>query len=228
MTENSNEVVKNQNSVSNSTENQPTQKKGKFNPQKLFRVFLVAAAVILAAGGISLLVYKYKDRVVAARVNNSFITKYALRKKVMKTYAANMVEEMITERLIRQKLDQEGVLVPEGGLAARTEEIESQVKGAFDMSLDEYLKQQDISRKDFEDNITLQLRIEEYLASRVDITDEEVDSFIEENGQMLTGETEEEKREEAVEILIDQEINQQFQGWLQELREEAKIVNYLE
>lgn len=196
--------------------------------KKLLKTLGIVALVILVLGGISMLVYKNKEYFVVARVNNTFVPRWELRKKLFETYGASVADRLITDKLIRQELKKANVEVSEDALQERLNEVEQQVRQGYNMDLDSYLEQQNIDLADLQEDLRLQLGIEELLADRVDVTEEEVDEFLEQSAEQLPGETEEEKRAEAVNILVDQEIGMLFQQWLQEIRDAAKITNYLE
>ncbi len=95
------------------------------------------------------------------------------------------------------------------------------------MSLDQALQMQGMSRENLEEQMRLQLAIEEILAPKIQITDEELKQYIEENKDYFSATQEAQIKEEAQEGLRQQKLNQNFQSWLQELTEKAKINRWL-
>ena len=95
------------------------------------------------------------------------------------------------------------------------------------MSLDQALQMQGMSRENLEEQMRLQLAIEEILAPKIQIADEELKQYIEENKDYFSATEEAQIKEEAQESLRQQKLNQNFQSWLQELTEKAKINRWL-
>lgn len=95
------------------------------------------------------------------------------------------------------------------------------------MNLDQALQMQGMSRENLEEQMRLQLAIEEILAPKIQITDEELKQYIEENKDYFSATQEAQIREEAQEGLRQQKLNQNFQAWLQELTEKANINRWL-
>jgi parvulin-like peptidyl-prolyl isomerase len=196
--------------------------------QRLLRTLVTVGLVVLLIGGLSVLAYENKDRLVAARVDGAFITRAELNKALIESHGSAVLEDLITKKLINDALEDSGENIPQKEIDAEIADIASQVQEGTGMELYEYLESQGISSVEFKNNIRIQLGVEKLLAGDIDVTEESVDQFLEENGEFLQGETEEELRAEAADVLIDQALGTRYQEWLTELKEDAKIENYLE
>ncbi|MBD3366066.1 hypothetical protein GF360_01850 [candidate division WWE3 bacterium] len=209
------------------TANNKAPSKGKAGSQKLLKTLGIVAAVILVLGGLSILGYTYKHLFIVGRVNNKLITRVELNKLLINAYGPSAVEELVNKKLIKQELKKQGIEVTAEQLQAKKDEISQQIQEQQGTTLEDYLDRQGVSMKEFEENIETQLAIEQLLAEKVEVTEEEVDDFLETYGDQLEGETEEDKRAQAVDILVDQQIGSLFQQWIQEVRSEAKIDTFL-
>jgi parvulin-like peptidyl-prolyl isomerase len=196
--------------------------------QRLLRTLVTVGLVVLLIVGLSVLAYENKDRLVAARVDGAFITRAELNKALIESHGSAVLEDLITKKLINDALEDSGENIPQKEIDAEIADIASQVQEGTGMELYEYLESQGISSVEFKNNIRIQLGVEKLLAGDIDVTEESVDQFLEENGEFLQGETEEELRAEAADVLIDQALGTRYQEWLTELKEDAKIENYLE
>ena len=203
-------------------------KKGKkIIPSKLVKPLAIVAIAVLLLGGISVLAYKNISLLVAAKVGNSFVTRKELNDKLLRTYGQAMLDQLVDERIISQGVAESGATFTQEEFDAKIADIESQVQTGTGMSLDAYLESRSLPREDFEKNIKMQLQLENMLAPTLKVEDDAVDTFIEEKGEYLTGETEEEKRAEAVEILLDQELGTAFQTWLEEQKTKVSVSTFL-
>lgn len=200
----------------------------KLNPKKLTKSLAILAIALFLLGGISVLAYKNISLFVVGRVEKTFITRKQLNDKLIQVYGASMLEELMNEQIISQGIAKSDVKYTQEELDAKIATVEGQVQENMGMSLDAYLETQKLSRKDFEKNMIMQLSLEKILTPSLKVTDEKIDAFMKTNEGYLTGETEEAKRAEAVEALLDQELGTAFQAWLEKRTAETKISTFLD
>jgi len=132
---------------------------------------------------------------------------------------------MINEELIKQAAKDQKIVISQEKIDEEMAKIEKSLPEG--MSLDQALQMQGMSRENLEEQMRLQLAIEEILAPKIQITDEELKQYIEENKDYFSATEEAKIKEEAQESLRQQKLNQNFQSWLQELTEKAKINRWL-
>jgi len=132
---------------------------------------------------------------------------------------------MINEELIKQAARDQKIVISQEKIDEEMAEIEKSLPEG--MNLDQALQMQGMSRENLEEQMRLQLAIEEILAPKIQITDEELKEYIEENKDYFSATQEAQIKQEAQESLRQQKLNQNFQTWLQELTEKAKINRWL-
>lgn len=195
--------------------------------KKMLKILSVVAAVILILGAFSMVIYNFKHFFIVGKVNGRFITRTELNKVLLDAYGKVGFDGLVTEKLIEKEIGEKGITVSRAQLNERKEKISAQIEEGQNMTLEQYLKMQDIQEAEFDTNITQQLSIEMLFADKVAVSEEEIDGFLETYGEQLTEGTDEEKRAQVVDILINQQMGTLFQQWLEDLKSAAEISNYL-
>ena len=193
----------------------------------MLKILSVVAAVILILGAFSMVIYNFKHFFIVGKVNGRFITRTELNKVLLDAYGKVGFDGLVTEKLIEKEIGEKGITVSRAQLNERKEKISAQIEEGQNMTLEQYLKMQDIQEAEFDTNITQQLSIEMLFADKVAVSEEEIDGFLETYGEQLTEGTDEEKRAQVVDILINQQMGTLFQQWLEDLKSAAEISNYL-
>ncbi len=201
-----------------SQENTPVKEKSFKIPVKKLIIFL---AIII----IGFLLYQNKDLFIVATVNNRPISRQRFNQQIESQYGQQVLETMINEELIKQAAGDQKIVISQEKIDEEMAKIEKSLPEG--MNLDQALQMQGMSRENLEEQMRLQLAIEEILAPKIQITDEELKQYIEENKDYFSATQEAQIREEAQEGLRQQKLNQNFQSWLQELTEKAKINRWL-
>ncbi len=201
-----------------SQENTPAKEKSFKIPVKKLIIFL---AIII----IGFLLYQNKDLFIVATVNNRPISRQRFNQQIESQYGQQVLETMINEELIKQAAKDQNIVIDQEKINEEMAKIEKSLPEG--MNLDQALQMQGMSRENLEEQMRLQLAIEEILAPKIQITDEELKQYIEENKDYFSATQEAQIKEEAQEGLRQQKLNQNFQSWLQELIEKAKINRWL-
>lgn len=183
---------------------------------------LYAVAVLLA---LSALLIANKQWVVAGVVNGRPVWSWELTKIMTERFGKQTLEGMISERLITDEAAKLGVVVSKEDIEAKQGEILKTLGG--NMSVDELLKYQGISRSDFDNQIRLQLLVGKILGKDLVITDDDVGRYITTNSATLTSTTPAELRAEARQAILDAKVGEKLQGWFLELKNKAKILRFL-
>ncbi len=195
--------------------------------QMFFKKLLRMTLVVLVISGIGLLGYFNRDKLVVARVGNRFITRHALNNVLVQRYGATALSQLVDTAIIEQALAKEGVQVSNEEVIARIKELNDQIKASVGMDLKEYLESQHLSLSRVEKDIRNQLALEKLLSDSVTVTDEEVKSFVEENGSYLPGDDDTAKQESARKLLRDRKFGEAAQNWLESKRAEYPVSIYL-
>ncbi len=166
-----------------------------------------------------------KGGILAAVVNGKPIFRWQLNKILVNRYGKQTLEGMISEALIAQEAKKEGIVISQ-------EDVDSKVKAVVkglgqNVSLDDVLKFQGMTRADFESQIRLQLTVERLLGKSITITEGDVDAYIATNSATLTATEPAVLREEARKAILNTKINEKLQPWFLDLEQKAKILRFL-
>lgn len=181
--------------------------------------------VFLGILALALVLYYYRSLFIAASVNGKPISRMRIINELERRNGAQVIDSFITETLIFQEASKAGIKVTQDDVNAEITQIEQSLSEQG-QTLDDILAFQGLSRSDFEGQVRLQVAVEKLLADRIQVTDEEIDNYIEENGDFLPESSEGvDRREVARQQLEQQKLSQEFQTWMQEVRENSNI-NY--
>lgn len=173
---------------------------------------LVAIALLISA----------RSLFIAAMVNGVPITRIEVIRNLEKQRGAQMLESMVNEKLIYQEARKANVSASADDVSAEVEKIKAQMV-AQGQVLDSYLVSQGISQELFEDQIKLQLTLEKVLGDKLNVTDEEVNSFLEANKEYLPEMGENELKDLARGELRQQKLSAVVPAWLTELKDNSSI-----
>jgi len=193
--------------------------------EKSFKIPVKKLIIFLAIIIVGFLLYQNKDLLIVATVNNRPISRRHFNQQLESQYGQQVLETMINEELIKQAAKDQKIVISQEKIDEEMAKIEKSLPEG--MNLDQALQMQGMSRENLEEQMRLQLAIEEILAPKIQITDEELKQYIEENKDYFSATQEAQIKEEAQEGLRQQKLNQNFQSWLQELTEKAKINRWL-
>ncbi len=181
--------------------------------------------LLLVLAIIGLLVLN-KHWIVVALVNGKPIFRWELNSALVSRFGKQTLEGLISERLIADAAKQAGVTVSREEVQAKEDEIVSGLAG--DVNLEDLLKLQGMTREDFDSQITLQLTVEKLLSKDVTINEEDITSYIATNRATLTATDEASLRQEARKAIIAQHVSEKIQPWFMELKDNAKILRFIE
>lgn len=177
---------------------------------------LVALLVIAFA-------YMIKDEVIVARVNGKAVSRVALIKNLEKQGASQVLEDMVLKILIEQKIKEAGVEVDQAEIDAEIQEVADMLE-AQGQSLDDLLEAQNLTLKEVEDQLRLSKGMESVLANRIEVTDEEVAAYFEDNQDLLgEGADFEGMKDQIREQIRQSKLANEQQIWLEEIKSESNI-----
>lgn len=187
------------------------------NPKALYVVVVLLA--------LSALLIANKSWVVAGVVNGKPVWSWELNKVMSDRFGKQTLEGIISERLIAEEAGRQGVAVSKEEVDAKQGEILKTLGG--NLSVDEFLKYQGISRVDFDNQIRLQLTVQKILGKDLVITETDLDNYIATNRATLTATTPAQLRTEARQAILDAKVGEKLQGWFLELKNKAKVLRFL-
>lgn len=189
----------------------------KIEPKKLIKplIFLLILAVV----------YLIKDEVIVASVNGKPITRWALVRNLEKQSAPTVLENMTLQILVEQELKKAGVEVSDEEMNAEIARIEDQL-AAQGQNLDDLLKAQGLTRAIVKEQLALSKGMEMLLSDKIDVTEEEIAAYFEENKEMIgAGVTFEDIKDDIENQLRQQKLSTEQQKWFAEIKKSANI-NY--
>lgn len=186
----------------------------------------IAAVVFLIA--LASLLYYFKGTFVAALVNGQPILRQTIASQLEKQYGKQALDMLITQTLIEQQAAKDGVSISQDELDAEIAKIEDQIK-AEGQTLDQILLLQGMSRDDLNKQIKLSKLVEKLSSNESSASATEIAEYIEKNAETLPAELTGEKLDNYVlGLLTNQKKSQATQTWLANLKQGAKISNWME
>lgn len=201
-----------------------TKKKINLSFLKNNKKFIVILVFLLLAFG----VYYFKSLFVAATVNGLPIRRYSVINQLEDLYGQQVLDSLITKELIKQEARNKNITVNDSELDQEISNIEKQFS-ASGQSLDDTLALQNMSRETFREQIFLQKLVEKLLGDKINVADEEVDKYIEENKEFFPeGSDSDALREDVFNQLKQDKLSTEFQTWIQEIRQNSSINYFVE
>ncbi len=174
------------------------------------------------------ILYQLRGLLVAAMVNGRPISRLAILKEAEKTQGANLLQSMVTETLIQKEAQDQGVMIDEQEVQQEIDKIKQNVSEQG-QDFEQLLTMQGMTLADLKDRIKTQKMVEALLGDQVEVTQEEVDQYLEENAEFLPEDkSEEELTEQARTQLEQQKLGQAYQEWLNGLKEKANIKYFVD
>jgi len=194
-------------------------------PKPARRFPLTKVALIVVVLGLVAIFVSNKGLLVAAVVNGRPIFRWQLNSVMTSRYGQQTLDSMISQALIDEQARKAGITIAAADIAKKESDLVKSLGG--NVSIDDVLKYQGMTKADFEDQLRLQLTVEKLLGKDITITDADVDSYIATNQATLTATDEAGLREEAKQAIFSQQINEKLQTWFSEVKTKAKILRFL-
>lgn len=189
-------------------------------PKRLWRTVVIVLAVLFLV-----LLAANKGWLVAAVVNGKPIFSWQLNKTLRARYGQQTLEGMIGESLITDEAQKAGVTITAADLEKKQKEVLSNL--GTDVSLDDFLKFQGLTKTDFQHQLSVQLTVERLLTRGLTITDDDVTNYIATNRATLRATDPATLKEEAKQTIISNMVSEKLQTWFTELRRKAAVVKFL-
>ena len=191
------------------------QGKKKHFKSKILPVIIIFLAVL----------YFFKGQFVIALVNGKPIFRQTLIKELEKQAGKKALEAIITKTLIAQKAKTENVQITEEEVNQEVQKIEENLK-AQGQDLNQLLKQQGMTQENLKEELKIQKIVEKIATKDIQITEDEIASFIAERKDFYPPDQDpEELNEEVKKQLMEQKTGEAVQAWIAMLQKEANI-NY--
>ncbi len=192
----------------------------KMSKSKLMNTPTIIALVVIILLGLT---YIFRDAYLAAMVNGQPITRIRIQKEAEKMQGEQILEQAVLEALIVQKAREEGVQVSDEAVNEQINQIKENVAGQG-QDFDQLLAMQGMTLAELEQQIKIQKLAEELVGTEVEVTQEDIDQYLQQNEQFLPEDaTEEELQQQARQQLEQQKMSQKYQNWIEDLKENAQV-----
>jgi parvulin-like peptidyl-prolyl isomerase len=179
-----------------------------------------AVAIILFIGTLLVLT---KSLFVAAIVNGIPISRVKVVKELERQGGTNVLNTLIDRALIFQEARRVGVKVSDAAINTQIASIEETLKGQ-NLTLEEALAARGQKKEDLIDQIRIQKTVEAILAQKINVSEEDISKYFEENKELLDeGAKLEDVKEDIRGQLFQQKLNEEYGKWIEGLKAKAKI-----
>lgn len=141
----------------------------------------IAIGVIAASALFLLLSFGQNDKV--ASVNGKEISKDDLYAEMLKTSGSETLDLMISDEIIRQETEKEDISVTDEEIAAEIAVYEEEYGGAE--QLEAALAENGMTIEDLKEEVQTYVKIEKLIGPNIEITDEQIEAYFEENKDSL-------------------------------------------
>ncbi len=184
---------------------------------------------ILGLLALLLLGYLFAKWAVIAFVDYRPITRFSLYKQLDQKFGEGIKEQMISEALILSESRKRNVDVSQDEVNAEYKKYEDQL-GSKD-ALESALKAQNIAIDDFRNQLRIQLLIKKMFGQGVNVSDEEVNKYYEENKEQYQATSEDASstaklHDQIKDQLVQQKVSEAFRKWLGETQKSNRVVRY--
>lgn len=197
----------------------------KTNWFKLLRSKKLVLAILTIALVFGALVY-FKGFFVAATVNGTPVARLSVIQELEKQGGKNTLDTLITEKLIDSEANKKGIIVTSSDVDQEIKNIEASITQQGG-TLEDALLQQGMTLEALKKQILVQKKIEKLIADKIQVTDEEINKYIEENKITLQADKEVESKNQIKQQLQGQKLNQEATAWIASLKESAQIKYYV-
>lgn len=185
------------------------------------RYFVPVIIIVVVA-----LLYLFRSAFVVAIVNGQPITRGAYNQQLEAQAGKQVMNALVTQALIEQEASRQHITVSQSELDAQVKSIQDQL-AKQGQTLDSALAAQGMTRDDFMTQLRLQALVKKLLASKIKVTDQEVNDYISKNQDSLpTGLSQSELKAQVQQQLEQQKLSQQAQALVQQLQQKAKITYF--
>jgi len=189
--------------------------------KKLFRLAIVIAII----AGLAFLV---RNVMFVAMVNGQPISRFQIINKLEEAQGATVLNNLIDETLIKQAIKKENVTISNEEVETAIKEIEDNLISQG-QDFEQLLELQGMTREDLAEQVEMQKAIEQIIAKDIEVSEEEITQFLEENADFLPeDQTEEELQTLAEEQLSQQKLSEAYNNWITELKAEGSIKYFRE
>lgn len=188
----------------------------------------VKSASILSGVIIALaLIFVYKGMFIAAVVNGSPISRFAVIHTIEKKSGKAALDMLIIQKVLADEVHKKGIIVSEPEIAAEMKIIEDRFVGQG-TTLDAYLVTQGVTRDDVRNQIITQLEVEKLLGDKIAVSDAEVNQYIADHKIVVSKDKDAEMRTQVATQIKQDKTNKEGNTLVESLRSSAKVTYFVQ
>lgn len=174
-----------------------------------------------------LLATKYRNLVLVGTVNNMPISRFELNSAMLEKYGKQTLEDIVGERLLAQEIKKQGVTVTDDEVKMEVDKIVAEYGSEenFKSALEQYGLTLESAKESIQKNLGFKKLVEK--SSKIEITDEAVKKYYEDNKTIYAGKKLEEVKDVIKDSLYQQELYQKSQEIFTSIRQAAKVNIFL-
>lgn len=201
----------------------PSSKKSLLSLSFVIKLLLV----VLVGAGVFLLVQKNRSFFIAGTVNKSPVFRWELNSKMSEKYGTQAFEEIVSERLLAENLKKNNITITDKEVQDELAKIKLQYGGEeqFKAAIAQFGMTEAKAIESIKQSIGLKKIIEKNF--KVEITEDQVKKYFDDNKTTYTGKKLEEVSTEIKDLLLQQEIYTKSQEWYTQIRKEAKVDSFI-
>ncbi|BCX14866.1 MAG: hypothetical protein KatS3mg088_549 [Patescibacteria group bacterium] len=192
----------------------------KRKPSKKYGLVIFILLILFIVG---LWIYLHLGWFVVASVNGKLIWRTDLIRELEKQSGKQMVDFLVNRSLIYQEAAKKNVNVTEEEIKAELDKYDQQLK-AQGSSLADALSLQGLNEDSFKDELKYELTVRKLLADKINVTDEEIKQYYEQNkSQFGKDQTLEGLKDTIKQLLSNQKLSLNYSSFIQDLKSAAKL-----
>lgn len=184
---------------------------------------------ILILGILVFLVYKNKDLFISGTIDGKPIFAWELNGRLRQRFGQQVMQEIISERLVLGEAAKKGIKVSEKELQDKISEIEKGLGGQA--KLPDVLKQQGLTMADFREQVELRILVDKMIGDKIKIAQKEIDDFLLKNKDSIesfAGSDSAKQKQYAEDSIKQQKTSEEFDKWFNDLKSKAKITSFIQ
>ena len=193
--------------------------------KRRFSISIKTAALVLIALAIGFALYYYRGLLVVATVNGNPISRLSVINELEGRSGKAALDSLIIKKLINDEFAAKNLSINDGDVDSKVKEIEDQLK-VQGQTLESALSAEGMSKNALREQIRIQLKLEKLAEAEVNISDEDVNKYIDENKMPIEKDKEAETKNQIKEQLRQQKLQEVIPTIIQNLKSQAKI-NYI-
>lgn len=188
------------------------------------KYILILAVILLIAAA----VYYFRSLFVVSIVNGEPITRFALIAELEKQGGEQVLKSLITNKLIEQEARKKNVVVSKKDIDEYVKKVEADLKKQGS-TLETFLTYRGMTKEQWEKQIPLQIMVDKLVDKNVEVTDKEIQDYIEKNKASLPQDSTnmDTLKKDVKEQLRQQKVSEKYQKWFEDLQKNAKTINLI-